>query len=161
MQIIEELQCAVSQLSTDELAHFREWFEKCDAEVWDRRFEEDARLGKLDQLADQVEARMQKVQGLTHKTVYALSFSPENESTIYVGTFQGGIFKTKNGGKSWRAINKNLKILDIHALLVDPKNPETVYAGTLNDGVWMSENGGESWKFIGLETSQVWDMFIY
>ena len=103
----------------------------------------------------------QKVQGLTHKTVYALSFSPENESTIYVGTFQGGIFKTKNGGKSWRAINKNLKILDIHALLVDPKNPETVYAGTLNDGVWMSENGGESWKFIGLETSQVWDMFIY
>ena len=103
----------------------------------------------------------QKINGLNYKTVYALSFSPENENTIYAGTFQGGIFKTKNGGKSWQAINKNLRILDIHALLVDPKNPKRVYAGTLNDGVWMSENSGESWKFIGLETSQVWDMFVY
>ena len=53
MRAIQELQSAVSQLSAEELTRFREWFDKFDAEVWDRRFEEDAKSGKLDQLANQ------------------------------------------------------------------------------------------------------------
>ena len=53
MQAIQELQAAVSQLSADELAHFREWFDEFDAEAWDKQFEQDVKLGKLDQLADQ------------------------------------------------------------------------------------------------------------
>jgi len=98
--------------------------------------------------------------GLTHQTIYALAFSPKDKNIIYAGTFAGGIFRTDNGGESWRPVNQNLRILDIHALVVDPIKTEIVFAGTLNDGVWMSTNGGESWEFIGLETSQVWDMFI-
>ena len=53
MRTAQEIQLAVSQLSADELARFREWFDKYDAEVWDRQFEEDAKLGKLDQFANQ------------------------------------------------------------------------------------------------------------
>ncbi len=53
MQTIQELQSVVSQLSADELARFREWFDKFDAEVWDRQFEEDVKSGKLDRLANQ------------------------------------------------------------------------------------------------------------
>ena len=58
-------------------------------------------------------------------------------------------------------MNKNLRLFDIHALAVDPENSGIVYAGTLNDGIWMSKNGGKSWQFIGLETSQVWDIVFY
>ena len=53
MDTAQEIQLAVSQLSADELARFREWFDKYDAEVWDRQFEEDAKSGKLDQYAEQ------------------------------------------------------------------------------------------------------------
>ena len=53
MQAVQELQSAVSQLSADELARFREWFDEFDAEVWDRQFEKDVKSGRLDQLADQ------------------------------------------------------------------------------------------------------------
>ncbi len=53
MQTIQELQSVVSQLSADELARFREWFDKFDAEVWDQQFEEDVKSGKLDRLANQ------------------------------------------------------------------------------------------------------------
>ncbi len=53
MQTIQELQSIVSQLSADELARFRKWFDKFDAEVWDRQFEEDVKSGKLDRLANQ------------------------------------------------------------------------------------------------------------
>lgn len=102
----------------------------------------------------------QKINGLTHRTVYALTFAPRNPAVIYAGTFQGGIFKSSDGGASWRAVNNGLRLLDIHALLVDPTDLNTVYAGTLNDGIWMSNNGGTNWRFIGLETSQVWDMVI-
>ncbi len=50
---IKELQSAVSQLSPQELARFRKWFEEFEAEMWDRKFEVDVKSGKLDNLADQ------------------------------------------------------------------------------------------------------------
>ena len=53
MQAVQELQSAVSQLSADELARFREWFDEFDAEVWDRQFEKDVKSEKLDRLANQ------------------------------------------------------------------------------------------------------------
>jgi photosystem II stability/assembly factor-like uncharacterized protein len=101
---------------------------------------------------------VQKINGLTHKTVYALAFAPNDPHIIYAGTFQGGIFKTSDEGNSWQATNNGLRILDIHALLVDPNDNNLVYAGTLNDGIWMSEDAGANWRLIGLETSQVWDL---
>ncbi len=98
--------------------------------------------------------------GLTQKTVYALAFAPQDDRTIYAGTFQGGIFKSDDGGTTWSAVNQGLRVLDIHAIVVDPDDKNTVYAGTLNDGVWKSIDGGKQWRFVGLETSQVWDMFF-
>ncbi|UCE04986.1 MAG: hypothetical protein JSW07_15365 [bacterium] len=102
----------------------------------------------------------QKINGLTNKTVYAFAFAPQDPNIIYAGTFRGGIFKSTDRGESWQAVNNGLRILDIHALLVDPRDKNTVYVGTLNDGLWISEDGGDNWRFIGLETSQVWDMII-
>lgn len=104
---------------------------------------------------------IRKTNGLTHKTVYVLAFSPQDANIIYSGTFRGGIFKSTDGGESWQAMNNGLRILDIHALIVDPKDKNIVYAGTLNDGIWISEDGASNWRFIGLETSQVWDMVMH
>ena len=50
---VKELQAAVSRLSSQELARFREWFEEFEAKMWDEQFEKDVRSGKLDHLADQ------------------------------------------------------------------------------------------------------------
>ncbi|MYC14615.1 MAG: hypothetical protein F4Y39_12875 [Gemmatimonadetes bacterium] len=53
MPAVQELQADVAQLSPDELARFRAWFEEFDAKVWDKQIEEDVKLGKLDHLANQ------------------------------------------------------------------------------------------------------------
>jgi len=53
MSAVLELEQAVSQLPSKELARFRKWFEEFDAKIWDRQFEEDAKSGKLDKLANQ------------------------------------------------------------------------------------------------------------
>jgi len=49
---IENLERQIKELSSKELAKFREWFAKFDAEAWDRQFEADVGAGKLDALAE-------------------------------------------------------------------------------------------------------------
>lgn len=53
MNRIETIEKEVASLSGDELAAFRAWFAEFDAASWDRQIAEDARLGKLDALADE------------------------------------------------------------------------------------------------------------
>jgi hypothetical protein len=53
---IHEIKQAITELSPKELARFREWFEEFDAQVWDERFESDAKSGKLDKLADKAKS---------------------------------------------------------------------------------------------------------
>ena len=49
---IEIIEQEVSQLSSIELAVFRNWFAEYDADAWDSQIEKDAGAGKLDNLAD-------------------------------------------------------------------------------------------------------------
>jgi len=53
MQMVQEIELAVSRLSLEELARFREWFDEFEAQVWDKQFEADATSGKLDKFANQ------------------------------------------------------------------------------------------------------------
>ena len=56
---IQEIEQAITELSPEELAHFREWFEEFDAQVWDEQFERDARSGKLDNLTRKAKSDFQ------------------------------------------------------------------------------------------------------
>jgi hypothetical protein len=53
MSTVNEIEKAVRNLSPDELAAFRAWFTSFDADAWDQQFEQDAKSGRLDQLADE------------------------------------------------------------------------------------------------------------
>ncbi len=49
---LQEIEQAITELNPKELARFRQWFEKFDAQAWDEQFENDAKSGRLDKLAD-------------------------------------------------------------------------------------------------------------
>ena len=53
---ITELEQAVTQLSEQELSHFRAWFDEYFAEMWDKQIEEDAKAGRLDHIIAEVDA---------------------------------------------------------------------------------------------------------
>jgi predicted transcriptional regulator len=53
MSTLEEIEKAVSDLPTDQLARFRAWFDEYEAGRFDRRIERDAATGRLDRLAEQ------------------------------------------------------------------------------------------------------------
>jgi hypothetical protein len=51
---ITEIEQAITELSPDELARLREWFDEYYAQVWDKRIEEDTKAGRLDKLISEV-----------------------------------------------------------------------------------------------------------
>jgi len=83
--------------------------------------------------------------------------------TIYVGTAGGGIWKTTNGGASFKPLFDKY-CMSIGAIAVDQKNPKVIYAGagesnmrntvSIGDGMYKSTDGGENWTKIGLDSTE-------
>lgn len=93
--------------------------------------------------------------------VRALALHPTDPETIYVGGASGGVWKSNDGGQTWRTTFDKQTALTIGAIAIDPSNPNNVYVGTgelrvasdigfMADGVFKSVDGGETWRNIGL-----------
>lgn len=52
MTKLEQIEKSVSELNSDELEAFSDWFDAFQVARWDKRIERDGREGKLDKLAD-------------------------------------------------------------------------------------------------------------
>jgi len=50
--------------------------------------------------------------------------------TLYAGGVTGGVFKSTDGGESWKALNDLMPNINVNTLAQDPKNNNVIYAGT-------------------------------
>src|SRR6185312_15170042 len=85
---------------------------------------------------------------------------PGQPNTYYIGAAAGGVFKTTDGGLSWKPIFEKEDNASIGAIALAPSNPNLVWVGTgesniRNDvatgkGVYLSTDAGSTWKFMGL-----------
>jgi len=75
---------------------------------------------------------------------YASAFHPSKEGVIYLGGDVGGLYRSDDGGKNWKMINKGLAGYGVFTLAVDKSNPDTIYAAT-DDGLCKSTDQGENW----------------
>jgi photosystem II stability/assembly factor-like uncharacterized protein len=85
---------------------------------------------------------------------------PGNPSIYFAGGL-GGLFKTSDGGVTWRSAFNNEPVSSVNAIAVAPSLPTTVYIGTgeanlrndvlFGDGVWRSSDSGDSWTHSGLD----------
>ncbi len=55
---------------------------------------------------------------------------PTNPNIVYVGTAQGGVYRTVNGGTNWTPIFDGAQSLAIGAIALAPSNPSILYVGT-------------------------------
>lgn len=62
--------------------------------------------------------------------VTAIAIHPTNPDVTYVGTAQGGLYRTLDGGATWTPLMDNALSLAIGALAIAPSNPTTVFVGT-------------------------------
>jgi hypothetical protein len=56
MTKVEDIEKAVEQLTPEDLARFRAWFEEFEARAFDDKIERDAKAGKLDRLIAEARA---------------------------------------------------------------------------------------------------------
>jgi photosystem II stability/assembly factor-like uncharacterized protein len=84
----------------------------------------------------------------------------------YMGATGGGLWKTTDGGISWRAVTDGqIHSSSVGAVAIAPSNPDIVYIGTgeadirgnviQGDGAYKSTDGGKTWTHIGLADTQV------
>ena len=80
-----------------------------------------------------------------------LAVHPERRSTWYVVVGSGGLWKTENGGTTWKPIFDEYPSYSLGTVALDPSSPEVVWLGTgenvsgrhvgWGDGVYRSKNG--------------------
>jgi hypothetical protein len=62
--------------------------------------------------------------------VVSIAIHPTNPDILYVGTAQGGLYRSLDGGNSWTQLMDNAQSLAIGAVAIAPSNPSTVWVGT-------------------------------
>jgi photosystem II stability/assembly factor-like uncharacterized protein len=99
-------------------------------------------------------------------TIGAVAVSPSDESVIYVGEGEntmrgnvseglGGMWRSEDGGKSWR----NIGLKDgrhIIRIVIHPRNPDIVWVAVMGHlfgpneerGVYKTTDGGKNWKRV-------------
>jgi hypothetical protein len=60
----------------------------------------------------------------------AIAIHPTNPDIAYVGTAQGGLYRTMNGGATWTPLLDNALSIAIGAVAIAPSDPTIVYVGT-------------------------------
>src|SRR6056297_3356531 len=82
---------------------------------------------------------------------------------FYMGSVDGGVWKSTNYGNTWRNISDGWPSSSnsIGAIAVAPSNPKVIYAGTgesdirgdmiTGDGIFKSTDGGKHWHYAGLK----------
>src|SRR5262245_10971286 len=88
---------------------------------------------------------------------------PGDPTTYYAGMPEGGVWKTTNGGTTWKPIFDDVHVASVGAVAVAPSDPRVVYVGTGNQsgwsftpgkGIYKSTDAGNTWTNIGLPDSQ-------
>src|SRR5207248_4655541 len=62
--------------------------------------------------------------------VTAIAIHPTNENIVYVGTAQGGVYRSLNGGLTWTPLMDTALSLAIGSIALDPLDPTTLLVGT-------------------------------
>ncbi|HJQ32371.1 MAG TPA: carboxypeptidase regulatory-like domain-containing protein [Pyrinomonadaceae bacterium] len=70
------------------------------------------------------------VQQAVSGRVTAIAIHPSNSNIAYVGTAQGGVYRTTDGGQTWTAIFDNAQTLAVGSIAIAPSQPSTIYVGT-------------------------------
>jgi len=74
-----------------------------------------------------------------------LIYDPENPDIAFAATWGGGVFKSNDGGITWKDVSAGIQNLVVTTIEISPKNSLILYAGTYRGDFYKSVNGGESW----------------
>ena len=91
------------------------------------------------------------------KRVWHLEPSLTDPDTVYAGVEDAALFKTVDGGKTWKELSglRSAKGhlwqpgaggMGLHTILLDPKNANRIYIAISAAGAFRTDDGGKTWK---------------
>lgn len=96
--------------------------------------------------------------------VNGFAIDPRNSDVVYAAASVGGIWKTEDGGQSWRCLTDDQVPLIYGGIVMDPSDPDALYAllgefdgqlsssyGFLANGIMRTRDSGETWELVGAE----------
>jgi hypothetical protein len=122
-------------------------------------------------LADIIQSRDAPPHGHVAGAVGPVVADPSDAKRLFIGTLGGGIWRTRDGGTTWKPLTDNQATLSISSLAFDPTDRNTLIAGTgltangtvcpsvcftgsggLRNGLLYSRDGGDTWTSKGAAT---------
>jgi hypothetical protein len=94
------------------------------------------------------------------KRVWHLEPSLTDPDTVYAGVEDAGLFRSTDGGASWRELaglrghgtgprwQPGAGGMCLHTIILDPSDPDRIYIAISAAGAFRTDDGGKSWKPI-------------
>jgi photosystem II stability/assembly factor-like uncharacterized protein len=86
------------------------------------------------------------------------------KTTLFVGAASGGVWRSLDGGTTFKPVFDKNPVQSIGAIAIDPSHPKTIWVGTgeswtrnsvsVGDGIYRSTDDGETWAHMGLASSE-------
>lgn len=93
-----------------------------------------------------------------------IEVDPRRVNTIYIGSADGGVFKSVNNGTTWEPLTDGLPANSIGDIAISKSNPDVLYVGMgentstrsahYGDGIYKSTDAGKTWENVGLKDSR-------
>jgi photosystem II stability/assembly factor-like uncharacterized protein len=92
------------------------------------------------------------------------AYTDNGRLVVFAGAASGGVWKSVNGGSTFKPVFDDQPVQSIGSIAVDPSNTKNVWVGTgetwarnsvsIGDGIYKSTDGGDNWTNVGLKNSE-------
>ena len=96
---------------------------------------------------------------------------PGDPTTYYAATASGGVWKSTDGGVTWKSVFDDQPVSSIGSLAIAPSDPNIVYVGSgeanirgnvaEGNGIYKTIDGGKTWTHVWKQRGQIGTMVVH